>query len=417
MRQVETAGRKILPGIWQLNRTTYIVRAQPRDPRTGKKRNIRRLLENSSRQDALAMREDLLAGVDSSVQTPTSQETVGAFVEWWLKYKGDRGDIEPSTLDRYALALGHLSPRILEATLGDLTVTMIEEWMIRAARRRPGGKDGRTPERYAPRTINSWLRVLRTVMTDAARLRGVHNAAATSARPLKEPVNLEETNSLSPAELAKVLITLREVDPIVALAAWTQAWTGMRWGEVSALQWKDLDVEARVLTIRRKVQGGRLVPRTKTGRLRKVGVPVPLLEALLGHREALGAPGNSTLMFSSSVGKPIHSSRISVCLRRACESAKIEQRFTSHGFRRSMTDMLREASIDPVVAKAITGHSTDRMREHYSTVSGKNVRDASDATAALFGGKLELIQGGADDSVAEESTEESTAALDAKTAG
>jgi hypothetical protein len=30
--------------------------------------------------------------------------------------------------------------------------------------------------------------------------------------------------------------------------------------------------------------------------------------------------------------------------------------------------MLRRAKVDPVIAKALTGHVTEQMREHYSTV-------------------------------------------------
>ena len=30
--------------------------------------------------------------------------------------------------------------------------------------------------------------------------------------------------------------------------------------------------------------------------------------------------------------------------------------------------MLRRAQVDPVIAKALTGHVTEQMREHYSTV-------------------------------------------------
>jgi integrase len=148
------------------------------------------------------------------------------------------------------------------------------------------------------------------------------------------------------------------------------------------------------------VQKGKLVPSTKTKRARRAGVPEPLLEALRAYRAELEVdehPGlDSGLMFPSTVGRPLWSSRISEALRAALEGAGITQRFTSQGFRRSMTDLLREAAVDPVVAKAITGHTTDRMREHYSRVRLEDVRAAGDAAAALMPPKLRLIRGGAD---------------------
>ena len=47
---------------------------------------------------------------------------------------------------------------------------------------------------------------------------------------------------------------------------------------------------------------------------------------------------------------------------------------TIHGLRRTATDLLRCAAVDPVAAKAIIGHTTDRMREHYSTVGADEAR-------------------------------------------
>ncbi len=106
---------------------------------------------------------------------------------------------------------------------------------------------------------------------------------------------------------------------------------------------------------------------------------------LFAHREELSAVQTASgLMFPSSVGKPIYNSRISEALKVARGKAGITQRFTSQGFRRSLTDLLRESNVDPVVAKAITGHATDRMREHYSTVRAEDLRRAGDAAGALL---------------------------------
>lgn len=388
-RKQSKSGRKILPGIWQLNQTTFIVRAQPKDPRTGKKRNFKRVLQDSSRREAIAVREELLVGVhEVRTATPTSQETVGSFAKSWLRRKAERGDIEVSTLDRYGTALGHLSTRILNSYLGEVTAADIENWMVKATQMRRGRK----PERYSANTVNGWLRVLRTMLNDARRLRGLRDNVATAVRPLKEAHDLEETNSLNATELSKVLNALRDAKPEVMMAAWTQAFTGLRWGEVSALKWEDLDMERRILLIRRKVQKGQLVPSTKTKKIRRVAVAEELLNHLVKYRVTLvGIRASCDLMFPSSVGKPIYNSRISEALLVARKKAGITKRFTSQGFRRSLTDLLREGTVDPVVAKAITGHSTDRMREHYSTVREDDLRKAGDAVGAQLLPQLRLV--------------------------
>ena len=88
-------------------------------------------------------------------------------------------------------------------------------------------------------------------------------------------------------------------------------------------------------------------------------------------------------MFPSLRGTPLSSGRISEELRAACKSAGITSRFTSHGFRRSLTDLLRSAQVDPVVAAGLTGHETERMRKHYSTVRAAEAVDAGERVARL----------------------------------
>lgn len=199
---------------------------------------------------------------------------------------------------------------------------------------------------------------------------------------------LEEPNSLPPKQLRKLLEALRAIDPMLHVACWTLGLTGLRWGEVTALRWEDVDHEEGVIWIRRKLVKEKLVPSTKTGKRRVVGAPAFLLEMLNRHREWLDEtkhPGRrSALLFPSSRSTPLSRGRVSGALRKARKKAGIEQRFTSHGFRRSVTDMLRGIGVDPMIAVAIIGHDTSRMRQHYSTVRPAEVRKAGEQLVALL---------------------------------
>jgi len=142
-----------------------------------------------------------------------------------------------------------------------------------------------------------------------------------------------------------------------------------------------------------------------------VGLPELLVQLLRKHRDRLVKaqhPGlASGLMFPSNLGTPLSSGRISDALRKACKESGIKKRFTSHGFRRSLTDLLRNAHVDPVVAAALTGHETERMRRHYSTVRDLEAVDASDRVAKLVQPSWESPERGPKEST-KESTEEST---------
>jgi hypothetical protein len=76
----------------------------------------------------------------------------------------------------------------------------------------------------------------------------------------------------------------------------------------------------------------------------------------------------------------------------ACEEARITRRFTSHGFRRTLTDLLRNARVDPVIAAGLTGHETERMRRHYSTVRSSEAVEAGERVARLLQPRAESIE-------------------------
>jgi len=46
----------------------------------------------------------------------------------------------------------------------------------------------------------------------------------------------------------------------------------------------------------------------------------------------------------------------------------VKHRFTVHDLRYTFTDLVRLANVDAVVRRALTGHVTEEMQRHYSTV-------------------------------------------------
>ncbi|MEZ4248856.1 MAG: tyrosine-type recombinase/integrase [Polyangiales bacterium] len=304
------------------------------------------------------------------------------FRDLLAREKGRSGDLERQTRERYVVALDRLSKRLLDKRLDELTPDDVEQWML--ASREKG---------FAAGTVNSRRNVLVTVLNAAKREHGLTRNVAHEVRPLRETRDLEDRNAATPEELRALLAWLRSHERMLYVVALTQALTGLRWGEVSALRWEALDAEARVLHVRRKVVRGEELPTAKTNRARLVGVPRALLDELFAYRawvEAEALPGRECgLMFFSSVGTPLGSSRISQVLREARAAVGMRARLTSHGLRRTVTDLLRQAGVDPVVAKSLVGHTTDRMREHYSYVRPSEVRDAADRVAGLVFGEAD----------------------------
>ena len=123
---------------------------------------------------------------------------------------------------------------------------------------------------------------------------------------------------------------------------------------------------------------------------REIPLLPELARVLREHRQRMvqrQEPGvESGWVFPSDNGKL----RFPGCLRSAWEgsrkAAKISRRFTVHGLRRTFNDLARRAGIDSVVIRSITGHLTESMREHYSTVG-------LDEKQAAIGTVLRLVPG------------------------
>ena len=57
-----------------------------------------------------------------------------------------------------------------------------------------------------------------------------------------------------------------------------------------------------------------------------------------------------------------------------------------------MTDLLRNAQVDPVVAAGLTGHETARMRRHYSPVRHSEAVEAGERVVRLLQPRAESRQ-------------------------
>jgi integrase len=157
----------------------------------------------------------------------------------------------------------------------------------------------------------------------------------------------------------------------MAKVTYTDAWklydaTGRSWEADAALPW----LMASAMEV-----ATRVVRRVEAQRRAQVGArPTQAVDAVPAWLDAGVRRGRelATRVVAEGGGtSPLH----------------VALRLTSHGLRRTVTDLLRQAGVDPVVAKSLVGHTTDRMREHYSFVRPAEVRDAADRVAGLVFGE------------------------------
>lgn len=213
--------------------------------------------------------------------------TFGTYAERWLEQR----DLKPRTRGHYRNLLDqHLLPVLGEQPLKHLTSEVVKDWYA-----------GLDPTRPTLRAHSYSL--LRTIMGSA-----VHDEKV-SVNPchIRGAGNAKRAKKIKPATLAEletIAATMPErYRPMVMLAAWC----ALRFGEITELRQKDVDLTNGVLHVRRavtRVRGEFVVgtPKSDAG-VRDVAIPPHLVPMLREHRASLPMRGKDALLFPAADGE------------------------------------------------------------------------------------------------------------------
>lgn len=213
--------------------------------------------------------------------------TFGEHAERWLTNR----QLKPRTRYHYRKILdGKLLPTFGSMSLRTITADVIEDWHYRQGDATPTA----TSHAYG---------LLRTILGDAVQRRLIdHNPAH-----IRGAGNVKRVHKIKPLSIAE-LETLVEAMPeryrVMTLLA---AWCGLRFGELTELRRKDIDVTNGVIHVRRAVVrvNGRAeigTPKSDAG-TRDVSIPPHLMPALKEHMRSNITGGKDGLLFPSADGE------------------------------------------------------------------------------------------------------------------
>jgi integrase len=291
------------------------------------------------------------------------QITVAEYAWRWLARK--MPNLKPSTRYRYTDQVRIICAGLGHVRMARLDPGMVSEWLASL------------PAGYGGSTCVGLLRVLRTMTRDAkADLRLVHWACerVTAPRPLPQ-YDDEDPNALTAEQLGRMFVAMREHEPMWFPLFATMAMTGMRFAEVSALQWNDLDFVSGKISVRRNQYRG-MISSPKTAGSRRTIPMVPELATILEHhrQKVQSLLPNVEWVFPSSRGKPHPSGVLSEPIRRAAAIACIATRITPHGLRRTLNTLALQIAPAETI-RAILGHVTSEMTARYNAPSLAARRD------------------------------------------
>lgn len=371
------------PGVWRRKEGGYMIRARVKDSRTGRLREIRSQLPEAESTEAAFLElqrriDELRVGLEDP---STSIPSFGEYATSLFDRKVDKGEVKSAkSRERWSTTLiGHLVPRFGRIYLDALRKQDIEDWLAEMGRKVQGKK-------VSPNTVNGWLSILRVIINTAVGEYELPRNPVSMVKDLDTSTwhtyTDEQPNSLTPAEVPMFLTKVRELYPqhfaFVALGFAT----GLRPSSLRPLRRRgdkaDVLWEQGVLLVRRSQTGDEEpMETTKTGKIQRISLPKDLIEILDWHKDQLpkGPMKESDLLFPSETGGYRAASCLDRPFREIVKKLEWTKEITPRAMRRTFQDLARAAEVRDIVTRSVSGHSTEAMQHHYSTVSGQEQRD------------------------------------------
>jgi hypothetical protein len=152
----------------------------------------------------------------------------------------------------------------------------------------------------------------------------------------------------------------------------------------------------RLLVRRSHSLGEEIMRTTKQKRRYAIDLPQEAMDVLRWHvRTQLhtGAQQDSELLFPAVNGTFRSPSVLNKPLAEVAEQLELGKKITQRALRRTFNDLARAAQVNDLVTRSISGHLTETMQHHYSTVNGNEQREALAKVIRLFANEARVSSG------------------------
>jgi integrase len=362
----------------------------------GQRQTVYKAFKGTRRQ-AEAELARLLARVADGGHVDPSRLTVAEYLRSRLEHWRAMGTISPKTAQGYDGLIEHQIVPFLGAKLVQkLTARDIEAWhatlLTKGAKGRHGRPDGTGG--VSARTAGHAHRVLAKALHEAMRHELVLRNVCTVQRAPK--VAAEEMRILAPQQVKELptLLDGHELGP----AALVALFTGLRRGELLALRWGNVDLEAEIIRVRESLEetkaGLRFKPPKSKAGTRDVRLPAIVSDILEAQRKRLherrlalgqGRLSDTDLVFPALDGSPQSPDSFGSAWGKLAKKLGLEVSF--HGLRHTHASQLIDAGVDVVTIAKRLGHASPAITLNvYAHLFRKDDGKAAAAIDAALGG-------------------------------
>jgi integrase len=293
---------------------------------------------SKTRKDAATRLAKAISERDGGLVFDAGSLTVGSYLDRWLD--AIRDTVKQRTWQRHEeVSRLHLKPALGNVRLDGLNALQVQS-LYRA----------KLDSGLSPRTVQIIHATLHKALKQAVRWTLVPRNVAEVVNPPK-PIK-KEIEPLTAEQAKKLLKTAKESQPKLYALYVLAVSTGMRSGELLGLQWRDVDLGARRLRVRRTVFNGNVnSPKTAHGS-RSIRLTKAATDALMQH------PQEGEWVFPTSVGTSmsvhnLHNRSWKPLLNRA---GLPDMRF--HDLRHTCATLLLSKAIHPKVVQELLGHTS-----------------------------------------------------------
>jgi integrase len=369
--------RKRGEGVWELR--VYV----GRDPETGNPRQVSKTFRGGARAAEDALR-DLVDQYGGGVSDGFGA-TVSQLLDKWLA-ECDRLDLSPTTIRTYKSQVKQtIRPKLGRVQVARLTAKHLDDLY---GELKEAGK--------SPKTIRNHHAIISSALHQAVRWGWVRENVADRAKPPR--VSQRRVKPPSVDDVRTVIEAAEKRDPRLAPLLMLAALTGMRRGELCALRWTDVDLEAGELEVARSVvvvPGGLAEKSTKTDRARRVALDKVGVALLTRHRlmvdkwasDAETAVPDDAFVFSpyEDGSQPFRPDNVTNFFTRVRDGLDLKQ-VRLHDLRHFTATQLIGAGVDVRTVAGRLGHSDPSMTLRvYSHV----IEERDRAAAAIMGNVLQ----------------------------
>jgi len=323
------------------------------DIRFARQRYRRRSPENT-RAGAVAyealLRGRLVRGESVDIESVKKTPKFRGYAESWLNTYVINNN-KPSEQDKKESILRiHLNPFFGKISIDKITTHKVEVYKATKIKK------------YNPKTINNQLAVLGKCLRCAYDELEIE----TKFPEIKPNKLIDPTFTYLSEEECSLL--LKHADEIWKDMILVALKTGLRLGELLALDWNDINLESKVISVRRSMYKGSPGP-TKSHKVRAVSLTEDVVKVLSVRSNKKG------YVFPDEKGEALKDHRAARNIHRICDLAGI-RRVRWHVLRHSFSSHLAMAGVSMRIIQDLLGHSSSRMTMRYVHLSPHTFEDA-----------------------------------------